>query len=161
MAKHRTPGLGKSKGSVGGDHHLDDGEYYLEGVSCKFEWKPKDGKKAGEGDCQYQYVFGTNILGGPEQEDGSDPSGRKWTIFSYIDPDHDWTTLMVDRQKNLLNAFGITVRADSFSESDFEGARGVMVIKNKMAKKGPREGEMVTEITKFISPEDSDYGDLK
>lgn len=161
MAKHRTPGLGKSKGSVGGDYHLDDGEYFLEGVSCVFEYKPKDGKRAEDDDCQYQYIFTANILGGPEQEDGSDPAGRRWTIFSYVDPDHDYTALMVDKQKNLLNAFGITVRADAFSEADFEGAQAVMIIRNKMAKKGPKEGEMVTEVREFIATVDSSYKDLK
>ncbi len=159
MAKHRTGGLGKSKGAIGGDYHLDDGLYLLEGTSCKFEWKPKSGLKPEDENCPEQYVISTLILAGPEQEDGSDPAGRKWTIFSYVDPDHEYNTLMVDKRKNLLNAFDIPVRADTFAEGDFEGAKGVMDIKNKMAKKGPNEGDMLTEAKRFISPADTDYSE--
>jgi len=160
MAKHRIPGLGKSSGVVGGDYHLDDGEYVLEAISCKMEYKPKDGRKPGEENCPFQYIISTNIIAGPSQEDGADPAGRRWTIFSYVDPDSEWTQLMVDKQKNLLNAFGVSVRADSFNEADFEGARGVMDIINKMQKKGPKEGDMATEVKKFLAVADSEYSDL-
>lgn len=158
----KVPGLGKSKGDVGFDNHLDDGDYLVEASNCEFQWKPTGGRKAEEEDCPYQYVVRTNILAGPEQEgeDGGDPAGRPWTIFLYVDPDHEYTQLMVDRVKNCLNAFKVPVRADSFKEENFAGQKAVMTIVNRMQKKGKYAGEMRSDVREFHAVEDTAYADL-
>lgn len=153
----KVPGLGKATGQVGFDAHLEDGQYLIEAVSCREEKKPKGGRTAQDATCPFQYVIRTNILGGPDQKDGESPAGRPWTIFLYIDPDHEYTELMANRLKDALNAFGVTVRADAFKEADLPGQRAVMVIANKMQDRGPNKGEFRSEIVEFLSVEESEY----
>ena len=155
MAKARTPGLGKSKGQVGMDFKLDDGEYLVQAQSCKFEWKPgTTGFAPEEEGCPFMYTFKLKLVGGPEQESGKKPAGMPWTYFAFIDPESEWKELMADKLKNCLNAFHVTVRADAFKMEDVDDQEAVMVIVNKQQKKGKYEGDWRSEITEFKAVED-------
>jgi len=154
---NKVPGLGKSKGDVGFNAHLDDGDYLLEAVSCKKEFKSKGGRTAEDETCPFQYVVRTNILAGAEQEDGTASTGRPWTLFMYVDPDHEYTQLMVDRLKNALNAFEVPVRADAFKAEDFPGARATMRIVNEIQEKGKYKGEPRSNASEFFHVKDSVY----
>lgn len=159
----KVPGLGKATGDVSFNAHLDDGDYLLEAVSAEEQKKPAQGQDPNEEDCPFQYVVRCNILAGPEQlaEGGGNPAGRPWTLFLYVDPDHEYTDLMVNRLKNALNAFGVQVRADSIKVESFAGKRAVMRIVNKIQKKGPYKGQERSDIQEFLAVEDSEYKDLK
>lgn len=157
----KIPGLGKATGNVDFDAHLEDGDYLLEATGAEEQKKPKQGQDPNDEDCPIQYVVKTNILAGPEQKDGSNPAGRPWTLFLYVDPDHEYTDLMVNRLKNALNAFGVTVRADSVKPEAFVGQRAVMQIANRIQKKGPYKGQERSEVSKFLAVEDSEYAELQ
>ncbi len=140
MARAKITGLGKSKGDVGGAVIIDDGDYLVE-VQTFEEGKSKKG--------DLQYTVKMNILDGPEQE--RDIQGMPWTVWPTIVSGHEYEELMVNRLKNMLNAFGVEVRQDAFNPDDAVGKRAVMRIKNKTDKDS---GERRSEVQKFLSLDD-------
>jgi hypothetical protein len=142
MARAKISGLGKAKGDVGGSITLDDGDYLVE-IQTFEEGKSKKG--------DLQYTVKMNILDGPEQESGKDVQGMPWTVWPTIIEGHEYEKLMVNRFKNLLNAFRIDVRQDSVNPDDGPGKRAVMRIKNKADKE---TGEWRSEVQKYYPSDD-------
>jgi hypothetical protein len=142
MARAKITGLGKAKGNVGGEMHLDDGDYLVEVVSAVW------GESA-NGDPLLKTKF--TVLDGPEQNDGREVQGMPWFNNNVIIEGHEYYDLFVEKLKNMVNALGVAVRQDSFNEDDMVGKRCVMRVKNKTDKKS---GEMRSEIREFFDTED-------
>ena len=146
MARAKITGLGKSKGQVGLDFHLDDGDYLIK----------KDGGVEGQTKGGLlQYTFKHTILEGPVQQDAKEVQGMPWTMFfTLLDSEHEYYQIGVDKLKNYCNAAGIAVRADSIDPDEGNGAEFVMHVTNKARKD---TGEIQSNAVAFFAVEDSSY----
>lgn len=116
MAKTQIPGVYKDKGVLGVFTPLDEGEYLLQ-LDKAEETTSQNGN--------YQIRAELIVVDGPEQEDGSDPKGKK--VFDRVTvTDHPFT---ITRLKNFLKAFQVPVSTkDQFDPTDGIGKKAPAIV---------------------------------
>jgi hypothetical protein len=127
--KLAVPGLAKSEGKKL-PPPLVPGKYEVEIPKVPTS---KDSENSDGVNITFELV----VVGGPDQEDGSDPQGR--LIFHRVfimGPDHpsfeEWGHLGVDDLADMAAAFGVKVtRSDNIELEDFQGKVAIVSVGRK------------------------------
>lgn len=119
------PGFGASKGGGGGSRMWDDGEYLIELENVSAKPAVRDNEEV-EGVISVM-VQGT-FLGGPTQEDDTDPKGKKVTTFINVDFVDETKAFTIDNLKDLFIAAGVKTSGDEPPYKKLEGKKVVAVV---------------------------------
>lgn len=125
------PGFSSSKGSS--NRIWSGGEFLLEIEEVTAAKKEND-----NGDEIGQNIrVNTTCLGGPEQEDGTEPKGKKINIFMNVNYDLPFT---IDQVRDLFNAAGVKTSGDEPPYAKLAGKTVVAKLSEKMDSGGtPRQ----------------------
>ena len=150
MAKASIPqtsyaGLGAATGKTGFPT-WDPGVYSFEIVSAEEKPKEVNGELV-----QITTAIKTVIIDVPEEEqaDGRDPLSKNFTFHICIPTDEtlSWREMNLNRMKGLLDACGVSVRADGFKVASLLGKQFTARLRVKAAK--DEDDDDRNEIDKF------------